>query len=810
MIRKLLFSFSLLSAGLCLAAPLSPEEALSRLDNNGNGAGTRSVSVLKPIMTYSTKIGEPALYVFTNQDEKGFKIVSADDAIIPLLGYSDNNSFDPENMSPAMQDWLEQYAMQSEYARENGAVPGPESGINLPSSWNPIAPLVKTTWNQGTPYNDECPIYQNRRTYTGCVATAMAQVMNYFKYPETGQGSITFNSSVVGTITKDFSKVTFDWANMLDTYKSGSYNQTQAEAVANLMVAAGCGVKMNFTTNQSGTQSGYIPGALVKYFKYDPSVRFEPRNMYDYTTWATMLYNNLKNVGPVIYDGTAPAGGHSFVCDGYQSDGYFHFNWGWSGSGDGYFLLDSLNPSYVGIGGALGGFNFIQDMILNIQPYKNGNPTPQNEIALSGSLEGAITSSFLRLRIYGDIYPGYKYYGLDEMTFDVGIQVVEANNSSASPQYFTCSNNSTLKRYSMPLDPGYVLYCDGSSTYPFPMFTLSSLGLQDNVKYKVTTAYKPEGGDWEICAPSWGSFNYFYITKSGSNYEVENFPQMQLTCTGVALESPLYDGNAAKFKVSLTNKNDIDLTRGATLLLIDENGNTQFVGDSFLVSLSPGESYTREWTSALTNKLSSLRAPKQFYIALRDEDTQSVYYKSDTPVTMQPSPGAPQTEITLTIDNGVYDPVADIYTFENPNDMQVTVNVDVIKGFFSYPVKVYVMSPSGMNQMVVNATYYLDLTVAEEGTTLHLNHTISYPEAQPDVIYFFGVVTNNANQLECPEVPFFISENAGVEEIGITSEPSHYDVYNISGVKVASGDKSVVDNLPKGLYIINGKKVMIK
>lgn len=832
MTRKLLLSISLFTTGLCFAAPLTPEEALNRLDDNRLGMGTRGSVSLQPVMIKTTELGEPSLYVFDSQETPGFMVVSADDAVVPLLGYSDFNSFDPDNISPAMENWLNQYSRQIEYVRANNLGGNTEfnTRISLPG-WSAIAPLVKTTWNQGAPYNNKCPLQNGVRTYTGCVATAMSQVMNYFKYPEKGQGEITYDSPYTGKLTLNFGSLTFDWNNMLNSYNGTSNPAVNQDAVATLMMAAGYSVQMSYSTNQSGAISGYIPGALVKYFNYDKGVTYVARSQKNYTEWATLIYNNLKNVGPIIYDGdTATSGGHSFVCDGYNGNGYFHFNWGWGGAGDGYFLLDSLDPSSIGIGGAIGGFDFRQDIIVNIQKPKSGSQTEQSEIFLSGSAEGYSSSNFLYYKIYGAQYPGYRYLGTSSLTFDIGISVVPADNPTSTPKYVVCSNNATFQRYDMPLDPGFVIYTSGESGYPYPMYTLSSLGLSDGVKYKITGAYKPQGGDWKEVASGSGCYNYFYITKNGNSYNFENFPQMQFTCDKLALDTELYYTKAVEVSMTLANQTSTELTRSAILVLLDAKDNIEFMGDSFVESLSPGEKINKTYTTALS-KLSQSQFTKAtpYYLGLYDLDTQTIYYKSAQQVTMQVDPGAAQYTMDFSITNGkLMDPPEyniDVYYVDNAQDIETSLKINVTKGIFSSDI---VISGGKVDvntgYATLNMTYPLDLQIINAGESWVYDQTINFSNAIVDELYILIPFVDGAQQTG---IGFIAARNeSGVTQISgvdndilmvydkirgklIANGATSIDVYSLNGVKLSSqvsyngeGVEADLSNLGKGIVVV--------
>ncbi|MCH5239888.1 MAG: C10 family peptidase [Muribaculaceae bacterium] len=807
--RSLLITGVALLAVICgNAAPLTPEQALKRLEStNPATRGLQEQPRLK--MTWNSIDGEAAIYIFDKNNDKGFMLLSADDCVAPLLGYSDDNVISLDDLSPALEGWLKGYADQIEYAKSVGNIL-PKSGstatrVALPSSWTPISPLVKTQWNQSAPFNNDCPKIKGTTCPTGCVATSVSQVMNYFKYPEKGQNKISYNwKNGNETLSLDFSTVSFNWSNMLDSYNNNNSSPIQNAAVANLMKAVGYAVQMDYGADASGAVSNLIPGALVKYFNYDQSVVYVPRSSKNYTDWATLIYNNLKNIGPVIYDGdTADGAGHSFICDGYNGDGYFHFNWGWGGAGDGYFLLDALNPSAVGIGGATGGFNFQQDIVLNVQPAKPGSK-PQETVMLAGSLRGRKQNSNIYLEVYGDgQYPGMRYYGLSEITFDLGAKFEPANNPSAA-FYQVCSNNNALQGW-MPLKAGNIMVTNGSSGYPYGIILSNALKLSDNVKYKVTIAYKPQGGEWTEMPCGNGDYNYFYLTKSGSNYNFENLAQMQFDCTELKLTSDLYDGNAAQFNIKLSNTNNIELTRGVTLQLQDKDGNVAYMGDSFVVTLDPKQSYSQNWITDLTRNISgTLTKATDFYPALYDVNTGVCYYTSTTPVTMLPNPGSPQISLKVSLDNAKLTPDSNNWVFESSTDMQVTTTVSVTSGYFTEQVSVLVLAdiPNSRYVEVLNTTY-LDIALIKSGETKAMPVTLNQPNLSVDTQYYIGILIGSSQELSA-QIPFTVKSNgAGIDSVNSNEDEIRFIYEKASNRLVAVGDVERVE-----LYSISGEKLI--
>jgi len=350
---------------------------------------------------------QPQYYVY-ERAEGGWVMVAANDAAHPILAYSKTGQFNLENQPRNVQRWLEGYEKQIQYAEQNNVVATEEVAKEwkklrkahpLTAEGNVVvAPLIKTTWGQDAPYNNLCPLQGSTRTITGCVATAMAQVMNYWKWPETGSGSYSYTSQTNNlSCSATFEGTTYNWANMVDhytTYTSGtstisvpSTTSAQKTAVATLMLHCGVAVEMDYGTGVSGAQTVYpnannenlkcAANALWNNFGYKKSAvkcYYRPGG-YDYSavdddTWLSLLKTELDAKRPVMYAGADSEGGHSFICDGYDDLDYFHFNWGWDGYCDGYYKVNDLVPGTGGAGAGNGSYNDDQDIIIGIIPDK--------------------------------------------------------------------------------------------------------------------------------------------------------------------------------------------------------------------------------------------------------------------------------------------------------------------------------------------------------------------------------------------------------------------------------------------------------
>ncbi len=385
----------LLLASTVAAAPVTPEKAHQTashfMQQYRTGAALKATpagKALKKTAQGQVVSNQASYYIFNTTGNNGYVIVSGDDRTVPILGYTDSGHFDPNNIPPNMQAWLEYYSDQINRLDEWGVTDAP---VKEPRpTRNSISPLITSHWDQAGPYWNHCPEFMDldengdtvgELAYTGCVATSMAQIMNYYKHPLAC--SQTIPSYVVtfywheeyGAFDTDpLHPMMFDWDNMRDNY-TGAETDAEKEAVAWLMLYAGCAAHMQYGLNASSTSDPYIPTALNDYFNYDAKLVY--RSDYEQNDWEDMIYQELAEGRPMIYNGRAgTGGGHSFVCDGYAYGDLFHINWGWGGLGDGYFVLSVLNPYAGGIGSttSLEGYNIDQTAVIGIQPGYSGVP----------------------------------------------------------------------------------------------------------------------------------------------------------------------------------------------------------------------------------------------------------------------------------------------------------------------------------------------------------------------------------------------------------------------------------------------------
>lgn len=425
---------TLLAAGLLTstAAVISPEQALNRAI-----AGSNSQSRVSSASNYQLALEQidkvtntPGIYIFAAEDgEPGFIVAAANDEYPhALLGYSTENIFDPNNIPPQAQWWLD--VMAQKVASPSTPAAGQRLSVKSKASTakTDIPPMVSTVWDQSKPFNNMCPTVNGKRSVTGCVATAMAQIMDLWHWPANGTGG----SVTLSGMTVNFNESTYDWANMIDNYNY-SYTTQQANAVAKLMLDCGFASQMAYSPDGSGASDFNAGIGMLKHFNYDKHLQYVLREWYTDQDWANLIYDELYNGRPIMLCGDDGTIGHAFVCDGYQvSNDLFHINWGWGGYYNGFFVITELNPQGTGIGGGSGdaGYNRRNSALIGIEPPVDGHsyiPTVAADKTFATDKPSYSRTSDAYIYFMGDFY-SYALYDLD---IYIGIKLVPADGGNA-------------------------------------------------------------------------------------------------------------------------------------------------------------------------------------------------------------------------------------------------------------------------------------------------------------------------------------------------------------------------------------------
>ena len=415
-----------------IAAPRTQSDVLRiaedfAVENGMRRAPGKSAIGKKP----SEIVAQSDAYIAVNT-HNGYVLVGADDRLPEVLGYSDNGAFDPDNISPSMRYFL---ACYEEELEEISNIQSPISNLQLRQATAAVEPLCSSKWNQGDPYNALAPLYNDvgGRCVTGCVATAMAQVMYYYKHPAQGTGSHSYLwicTEPVGktsTLSANFGQTTYQWDEMIDNYRSG-YTTDQANAVATLMYHCGVSIDMGYGQS-SGAYTEKVPVALNTYFGYDANYQRIQKVMYPADSLNAIVAAELKASRPVLVSGHNDEGGHAFVCDGCDNKGYFHINWGWGGSNDGYFLLTALNPrGSQGIGGTTQGYNKGTCFFIGLQPAKSGTPKAIPQMA-GEKLSVSKSGSFSRSATFDASVDRLENFGMTDFSGSYGVALYDEDET---------------------------------------------------------------------------------------------------------------------------------------------------------------------------------------------------------------------------------------------------------------------------------------------------------------------------------------------------------------------------------------------
>ncbi|MDR1783665.1 MAG: thiol protease/hemagglutinin PrtT [Dysgonamonadaceae bacterium] len=493
---------------LCFGKQVSVDQALSIAkaaidDHSGFRSSASDYQMVYTSYSKNTDLRSSrndVLYYVFNKGDKGYAIVSGDDTFYPLIAYSTEGNWDSENNPPAFLYWMKGVedrirkaiaeSVQSEETAE--AWKAYLSG-NLASlkSAQAVTPFLKSKWNQTDPFNQKCPSVNSTKAPTGCVATAMAQIMYYYQWPTKGKGS----SSSYYTTTKNiyvssvnFSQTTYQWSKMTDEYTSQSTTAAK-DAVAELMYHCGVSVQMDYKADESSASNFDAATALINYFDYDASMQIYFEDMYSVADWAKIILDEVTAGRPVLYQGESSDGGHSFLCDGYNGSLY-HFNWGWGGYKDGYFSLQGMN-------------DYDDENVIYTNIKKNANGSAQANLMVVD--EKPLYAKTASDKKSVTVNCGFANLGMGSYSGLVGIGIF---NQSGTSLYNYLAGNTTIE----PV--GGLKYFSNDVTLKIAAFNGTS-ALPDG-KYSVRPFYSPTGSSWYILKAQPGVKSSHEITVAGN------------------------------------------------------------------------------------------------------------------------------------------------------------------------------------------------------------------------------------------------------------------------------------------------------
>ena len=579
-----------------MAAPVSQEAARQKAlqflsGRSGNVTAARGMQQVK--LQLKEGVVTDQLYVFNVGQHEGFVIVSGDDCTGDLvLGYADKGEISAENMPDNLRSWLQGYADQIQWMKEHGVRNDAAASRGaMKKSKTAIPAMLTTKWNQSAPYNNYCPKMTSDGSVaavTGCVATATAQVMYYqakkhnitstttTEIPgyQNQSGYYWYINGVQSTSMPAKSSVTIDWTKI--PAEASPSTDDAKEQVARLMEYIGAGVQMQYRSSSDGSSATNEAAvtALVKYFGYDPDAKSIYAEDYTYDAWQDAIYTELSTNGPVLFGGDSTTGGHAFIIDGYDHDDYFYVNWGWGGLSDGSFRLLILNPDNQGIGGSAGGYSSGQMAMINVSPEDDG-------VSLSDDACLTVTQCSCNV------------LSCEWYAYNINDYCYEAESILYSPTMYYSLNNNT--GWDLDFDWGLALYQNGSfvklinepstMNYPNGIRRYGYFGFKFGEKlsdgeYRLVAVSRKNGTDtWRKCIG--GDETYVKVTVS-SNGEVMSFENMGAIKTYAAdgTETIVYNTS------NVTTPDDalaLDVSQVSSVTSVTPNSNPNtlyFVGSS--------------------------------------------------------------------------------------------------------------------------------------------------------------------------------------------------------------------------------------
>ena len=480
--------------------------------------------------------GQPYLYAVRLSEQGGYVLVSGDDRFTDVLGYSDTNTFDEQNMPENMRAWLQGYIDEMAQLEAKDYQPAVRRGAGTKVA---ISPLIATQWNQNAPFNSLCPTdkYSGKTCLGGCVAAAMAQVVNYYMQKQNTPTNI--QAAIEAYTPEQYWCVSADAVpagtslpskSLLINSYEGSPTSAQINAVAQLILYCGASVKMEYSSSGSGAPSAYIPNALVSNFGFDNTTHLVERADFTYADWMDLIYAELAAERPVIYGGESSGGGHSFIVDGYDGDGLFHINWGWSGHADDYFALSAVNPDDEGQSGASSssdGYTMTQDAVIGIQIK---GQTVDYPVRLSTHVL-SVNNSTRKIT-----YEGWNHMGAT-YSFNIGIGFLEDNGTITQIGSTSSFNN---------LPNG-----QGNTNLTFTVPTNNSLAGQ--TKRIVPISRKSGTSTWQT-DPNWNIYYVEAVYNASGVPTLTKHPDIKFQVNSlVTIPTVKYVDDKQTIKLSITN-----------------------------------------------------------------------------------------------------------------------------------------------------------------------------------------------------------------------------------------------------------------
>ncbi len=844
--RLLLFAGSLLIPMVVMAGPRSFQQAKAIAEKQ---AALLGVTIDQKAMTKARKQGskgeitlsQESYYVFPNANSKGFTIVSGDDRLPEIVGYSSQGSYDENNLPEGFVSFMKAY--QNLYNRVNLGDAEALKNLAEIKAWrnkknasaetsSAVAPLLgNIEWDQTSPYNNMCPKYDSVHVAaTGCVATAMAQVMAYYKYPKQLKADIPGYVNRWNGIPMEIPTITreegvYDWDNMLPKYnKEANATQQQKDAVAKLMYHCGAAVQMNYGPESAAAVSAT---KLAKYFGYDADLMMDlNRSTFSLDKWMQIIDTELAAGRPVLYGGQASDGGHQFICDGKDGEGLYHINWGWSGSQNGYFDLSLLNPEKggTGSGSSTEGYNRLCSMTIGIAPDNGVVDAPLATVPdIKAMNYGFLETTTKDHRMNPDeAFDFWLDYGLGNQTYQAFSGYAALGILQEDGSYRIVSQKAPINVRPIPGE-GMISIVDVNFhvTDAFEVGTVTLCPL-----------YSKDGENWTLCdIPASFPSVMLKITKT----KMDVISPLTAQVTG---PEKLETGAYGTFQVTLSNLSDLEYFGYIDVSFSDkaERENASLARELY-VSVPAHGSVTRTfnllpkqagdfylWLDELSGGYNRNLVDAQKFMVDKGYEPPIYLVEAST----NAEPGLYETELAYY--GGVQMRVPRVnddkavFTYKIQNDgpaCTIGVGFAVVYQYDSEPRPYLHIVPDNIKLAGYGVTTITDKYTPEEvgsnticayllGVTP--SHTyVDFPTyLSPYILYS---VDGQAYEIEPAKNIVYVSGiPSGISGIEMDAS-GFWDVYTLSGQKVkrvAAGSDIQRLGLPSGIYVVNHQKVLVK
>lgn len=846
--RLLLFAGSLLMPMVVMAGPRSFQQAKAIAEKQ---AALLGVTIDQKAMTKARKQGDKAemnlsqqsYYVFPNANSKGFTIVSGDDRLPEIVGYSSQGSYDENNLPEGFVSFMKAY--QNLYNKVN--LGDAEALKNLAeikawrnkknasaASTSAVAPLLgNIEWDQTSPYNNMCPKYDSVHVAaTGCVATAMAQVMAYYKYPKQLKADIPGYVNRWNGIPMEIPTITreegvYDWDNMLPKYnKEANATQQQKDAVAKLMYHCGAAVQMNYGPESAAAVSAT---KLAKYFGYDADLMMDlNRATFTLDKWMQIIDTELAAGRPVLYGGQASDGGHQFVCDGKDGEGLYHINWGWSGSQNGYFDLSLLNPEKggTGSGNSTEGYNRLCSMTIGIAPDNGVVDAPLATVPdIKAMNYGFLETTTKDTRENPDeAFDFWLDYGLGNQTYQAFSGYVALGILQKDGSYRIVSQKAHIN-----VDP-----IPGEG-----MISVVDVNFRVNEAFEVGTVtlcplYSKDGENWTLCdIPSSFPSVMLKITKTKMNVTSPLTAQV----TG---PEKLETGAYGTFQVTLSNLSDLEYFGYIDVSFSDKAEQVSAaLARELYVSVPAHGSVTRSfnllpkqagdfylWLDELSGGYNRNLVDAQKFTV--DKGYEPPIYLVETSTNAEP--GLCETELAFYGGKQMRTPRVNgeqaEFTYKIKNDGEdASILIAFAYAGGGEETTPTFRIPNGAEQINLPGngevtTITRSVTPEEAGSNTICGYLLGVDENYQTVdlpthlapYVMFTVEGKRVRMNPAMNLVYVSGSSSGISGIEMDAS-GFWDVYTLSGQKikrVAAGSDIQRLGLPSGIYVVNHQKVLVK